>query len=129
LYGLLAATFLVAGMSVLLFGTGLLPTPMRDVIAGLAGDNLHTLHIMQEFASLLVFVGLITLWFIWHYEQSVAFHWAMTAFWGLVALIHWVDVRGPFQSVVGPAINTIPFVLFLAVGLLRHREKGRAASR
>jgi hypothetical protein len=81
---------------------------------------------MQEFGSLLVFAGLITFWFIRHYEHSRTFHWAMTAFWGLLALIHWIDVRGSWQSVVGPAINTIPLVLFVAVGLLRLRSEGKA---
>jgi hypothetical protein len=45
----------------------------------------------------------------------------MTAGWGLFALVHWVDVRGPVRSVAGPTVNTIPFALFSAVGLLRLR--------
>lgn len=45
----------------------------------------------------------------------------MTVFWALFALVHWVDVRGSGQSIIGPAINTIPFTLFLVIGLLRLR--------
>lgn len=119
LYGLLAAVLLVAGTSVLMFGTGLLPDPVRKLILALGKDDLNTLHVMQEFGSLMIFVGLITLWFTWRYEHSRAFHWAMTAFWALFALVHWFDVRGPWSSVVGPLINTIPLALFLPVGLLR----------
>jgi len=125
IYGLFAALFLVAGVSVLLLGTGLLPEAVKDIIVGFAEGHGNTLHIMQEFASLLVFVGLITLWFIRHYDQSRAFHWAMTAFWGLIALVHWFDVRGPCPSVVGPLVNTVPLVLFLVIGLLRERTEGR----
>jgi hypothetical protein len=113
--------FLVAGGTVLLLGTGLLPGAARDLIVALARDDGNTLHIMQEFSSLLVFVGLITLWFIRHYEVSRPFHWAMTVFWGLIALVHWFDIRGSFPSVVGPAINSIPFALFVMLGLLRWR--------
>ena len=128
-YGLMGLLFLVAGGSVLLLGTRLLPTAARDLIVGLAREDDNTLHIAQEFSSLLVFAGLITLWFIRHYEASWPFHWAMTVFWGLIALVHWFDIRGPFPSVVGPAINSIPFVLFVVLGLLRWRFDGRAEPR
>src|SRR5216683_217969 len=119
LYGLFGALYLAAGVSVLLLGTGLLPDAVRDFILSLGQDNPNTLHIMQEFGSILVFVGLITFWFIGHYEESRPFHWAMTAFWGLFALVHWCDVRGSFRFAIGPLINTVPFGVFVAVGLLR----------
>ena len=126
LYGLVGVVFLVAGGSVLLLGTGLLPAAVRDTIVGIGQDNPNTLHIMQEFGSMLVFAGLITLWFLRHYDKSRPFHWAMTVFWGLIALVHWFDIRGPVESVVGPLINTVPFALCLAVGLLRETARGRA---
>src|SRR5262245_50539090 len=119
LYGLVGAVFLLAGVSVLLLGTGLLPEPVRELIVDIAHDNGNTLHIMQEFGSLMVFAGLISFWFVCHYNQSRPFHWAMTVFWALIALVHWYDIRGGLQFGIGPAINTIPFGLFLAVGLLR----------
>jgi hypothetical protein len=106
-----------------LLKTGLLPEELRDRIVGLGHGDRETLHIMQEFSSLLVFAGLISLWFLRHYDQSWAFHWAMTAFWGLVALVHWFDVRGPVESVVGPAINSIPVILFVLLGVLRWRSE------
>jgi hypothetical protein len=99
---------------------------LRDHIVSIGGGNENTLHIMQEFGSVLVFVGLITFWFIRHYEVSRPFHWAMTAFWGLFALVHWFDVRGPFPSARGPVINTVPFGLLVVIGLLRQRSDGRA---
>jgi hypothetical protein len=127
LYGMLGAVFLVAGIAVLLLGTGLLPPAVRDMIVDVGRDNGNTLHIMQEFASLLVFVALVTFWFIFHYDQSRPFHWAMTLFWGLFALVHWFDIRGSFHFGLGQLINSIPFVLFLVVGLLRQRADGRPA--
>jgi hypothetical protein len=123
LYALLGTVFVAAGVSVLLLGTNLLPGAVRDHIVNAGRGDLNTLHIMQEFASLLVFVGLITFWFTWHYDQSRLFHWAMTVFWALFALAHWFDVRGPVESAVGPAINTVPFALFVLIGLLRAKAR------
>jgi hypothetical protein len=125
LYALLGAIFLLGGATVLLLGTGLLPTPVRDVILSIGEDNPNTLHLMQEYATLLVLVALLTFWFIKHYEVSRTFHWAMTLFWGLIALVHWFDPRGQFHHGVGEAITSIPFVLFVAVGLLRETAERR----
>jgi hypothetical protein len=119
LYVLSGILYLIAGGSVLLLGTGLLPAGLRDAIVDVARGEPNTLHVLQEFSSLLVFAGLISLWFAWHYDRSLAFHWAMTTFWGLLALIHWVDIRGPITSFTGPAINSVPFLIYLVVGLLR----------
>jgi len=122
-YVVLGTVFLAAGASLLLVNSGLLPGMLREVIIEESRGDLNTLHIMQEFGSLLVFAGLITFWFLWHYEQSRPFHWAMTVFWGLFAMAHWFDVRGPFPSVGGPLLTTVPFILLLLIGLLRTRTE------
>lgn len=127
LYALFGVVYLAAGVGVLLAGTGLLPGFAAALIADVSHGDANTLHVMQEFGSVLVFVGLTTFWFVRHYEHSRAFHWAMTAFWGLFALIHWFDIRGPLRSLAGPAVNTVPFVLFASVGLLRAWSDGRRA--
>jgi hypothetical protein len=122
LYLLVGATFLLGGSGVLLLGTGLLPVPVRDVILSIGEDNLNTLHLMQEYATLLVVVALLTFWFVAHYEMSRPFHWAMTVFWGLIALVHWFDPRGEFHYGLAEAITSVPFVLFVVLGLLRVRH-------
>jgi hypothetical protein len=126
LYVLVGATFLLGGSAVLLLGTGLLPAPVRDVILSVGEDNPNTLHLMQEYATLLVLVALLTFWFARHYEVSRPFHWAMTLFWGLIALVHWFDPRGEFHYGLAEAITSVPFVLFVALGLLRGGNKGDA---
>jgi hypothetical protein len=126
LYVLVGVIFLLGGSGVLLLGTGLLPAPVRDVILSLGEDNLHTLHLMQEYAALLVLVALLTFWFVKHYERSRPFHWAMTLFWGLIALVHWFDPRGEFHYGLAEAITSVPFVLVMVLGLLRARDNKRA---
>jgi hypothetical protein len=118
-YGVFGTGLLAAGASILLVGAGLVPDVHRDAIAAESRGGLDALHVGQEFGSLLVFAGLITFWFLRHYERSRFYHWSMTAFWGLFALVHWFDVRGQPPSIVGPLVTTVPFVLFAAIGLLR----------
>ena len=120
-YVLFGALFLAVGLGVLLVDSGLLPAAARGAALEFAHGDLNTLHIIQEYGAILVFVGLITLWFARHYELSRPFHWAMTASWALHALAHWFDVRGA-RSVAGPLVNTVPFALFLTLGLMRRKQ-------
>ncbi|HJQ71560.1 MAG TPA: hypothetical protein VKA70_21470 [Blastocatellia bacterium] len=128
LYGLFGALFLVSGAIVLLLSTGLLPDGLEKIILDVGRDDLNTLHIIQELGSVFVFAGLITFWFIRHYDQSMPFHWAMTTFLGLFALAHWFDPRGTFRYGAGQIIDTIPFILFILVGLLRKRFERKASA-
>ena len=129
IYGFFGSIFLVVGAVVLLLTTGLLPDKVENIVMSFGHGDSNTLHIIQELGSILVFVGLITFWFIRHYEQSMPFHWAMTTFWGLFALAHWFDVSGSFHSGVGQLINTVPFILFVLLGLLRKNSKVKAEGR
>jgi len=129
LYALVGAAFLLGGSAVLLLGTGLLPEPLKDAILAIGEDNTNTLHLMQEYASLLVLVALLSFWFLRHYEHSRAFHWAMTAFWGIIALIHWFDPRGHFHAGLGEAVTSVLFLLFLVIGLLRWKNEAVRATR
>jgi hypothetical protein len=123
-YVLFGALLLAVGVAALSLETGLLPAGAKETALNFAKGNADTLHVMQEYGTLLFFVGVITLWFARHYEQSGLFHWAMTATLALHSFAHWLDVRGE-RALLGPVINTVPFALFLVVGLLRlaAREK------
>ena len=128
-YAVMGAAFLAAGVSTLLVNTGLLPDAVRDVIVVQFGqNNLGFLHILQELGSLLVLVGLLTLWCVWNYNRSRAFHWMLTAYWAIMAVIHWFNVASPTVSVAGGLINTIPVAVFLALGLMRVATEGRSES-
>src|SRR5688572_8015820 len=104
LYGFFAVVFLLVCLTVLLLHTGMLPAVVNDLVLDIANRDSSAIHLIQELGSILVFVGLITVWFIRHYEQSKLFHWTMTTFWGLFALVHWFDVGRPRESVSGPLI-------------------------
>ena len=127
-YGFFGTVFLIGGATVMLFHTGLLPGPVQNLIIDVAHGDPNAVHLMQEFASILVFAGLVSIWFVRHYEHSNLYHWAMTAFWALFAIAHWVDGREGPRAVTGPLIDTIPFLLFLLIGLLRWQSERRFAT-
>jgi hypothetical protein len=127
-YALLGTLFIAAGAATLLVNTGLLPDVVRDLVVRFSRGDLGTLHIIQELGSLLVLVGLLTFWFLRHYEQSRSFHWVLTAYWAIMAVIHWFNVAGPNPSVVGPLVNTIPFAVFAALGVLREATENRSVA-
>ena len=127
-YAFFGALFLISGATVLLLHTGLLPEPVKNIVIGLAHGDSLAIHLIQELGSILVFAGLITFWFIRHYAYSKSYHWAMTTFWALFALAHWFDGSVGPRSVRGPLINTVPFSLFLLIGLLRWKTERQFAS-
>jgi hypothetical protein len=129
-YVIAGATMLLLGASVLLAGAGALPGLQTSLVEEAKG-NLDFVHVLQEFATLLVFAGLITLWFVLHYEQSMALQWAMTLFFLLLAVVHCFDVRGPSESTAGDIIIGLPFFWFAAIGALRAAAErgGKAATK
>jgi hypothetical protein len=118
LYLLTGVIFLIAGSAALLFLTGLLPESAKNIILNVARNDLNALHLTQEFSSLLAGVGVMALWFSRNYKQSGIFHIAMIVFFGFLALIHWFDVRGN-RSIIGPAINSVPFLIYFVIGIIR----------
>jgi hypothetical protein len=122
-YGLIGLFFALVGGSVLLLNTVLLPAAIRNIILDFAKGDGQLLHVIQEWGNAHLLLGLLTFWFIRHFEQSLAFHWLMTAYFAIDALIHWFHVAGPPESVVGPVINTIPLIVFVTLGLLRGRPR------
>jgi hypothetical protein len=118
-YGLMGVLFVLVGGSVLLVNTGVLPEAIHGTITDYARGDGRFLHVTQESANAHLLVGLLTFWFIRHSDESEAYHWAMTAYFAVNALIHWFDARGPRESIAGPLINTVPVVVFVTLGLLR----------
>jgi hypothetical protein len=126
LYALVGVAYVVAGGIVLLYRSGALPPEAIYVINQIAHDSPSALHIMQEFGTHLVALGIVALWFAYQYELSWVFQWAMTVGWGLFGLIHYLDVRAAGGGDRNWIYTAIPFFVFVAIGVLRWRSE-RAA--
>ncbi len=45
-------------------------------------------HLLQEFGTVVLALGFVFLWYATRSKQSRGFHWAMTLYFSLDALIH-----------------------------------------
>jgi hypothetical protein len=123
IYALLGAAYLAAGVGILLYRADVLSQEVIYVINQIAHDSPSALHIMQEFGTHLIALGIVALWFAYQYELSWVFQWAMTIGWGLFGLIHYLDVRAAGGGYRNWIYTAIPFVVFLALGVLRWRSE------
>ena len=123
-YVLSGVIYVLLGVGVLLLGTKLLPAWIRDRIFEIGKSEPDTMHLIQEWGTLCVFVGILLLWFARHYEKSNKFHWAVTFYLALDAWIHWFNAYGHFENRPRAIINAIPFAVFLILGLLRRTQPG-----
>ena len=126
-YGLLGVLYVLLGVGSMLLPTGWLPRGIADTI--LPGEPLNAFaeHLLQEFGTVVLALGLVFLWRARRKEYSRGFHWAMTFYCSLDALIHWVGPEGLIGSWPRGIVNSIPFAVMLLVGLpqLRASEDSR----
>ena len=125
-YGLFGILYVLLGAGSMLLPTGWLPQSLAAGI--LAGEKPSPFveHLLQEFGTVLLALGLAFLWYANRKEQSRSFHWAMTFYFFLDALIHWVGPEGLIGSWPRGITNSVPFAVMLLLGLLQLRESERS---
>ena len=121
-YAFFGLLFLFVGISLVSYKTGVLPASVAEIIFNQAQHNDSSLHLLQEFGSLMVFTGILSFWFILDYNQSKKFHVAMIIFWALMAIIHWTDTLSHGGRPLYAIVNTVPFLLFAVTGALRNKK-------
>ena len=126
-YALLGTLYVVIGCGSMLLPTGWLP----DGIAGdfLNGEKATAFgdHLLQEFGTVVLALGFLFLWFAGRKEHSRTFHWAVTFYFALDALIHWIGPDGFIGIWSRGIVNSIPFAVMLLLGLLEMRTDPRKA--
>jgi len=124
-YRLLGILYVLLGAGSMLLPTGWLPHRLADNI--MAGETLNPFvgHLLQEFGTVVLALGFVFLWRASRQEFSRGFHWAMTFYFALDDLIHWVGPQGPIGSWQRGIVNGIPFVVMLLVGWRQHRASAR----
>ena len=118
-YVLLGVAYLIAGVGVQLYRSDVLHPNVIYVINQVSHDSPTALHILQEFGTHMIALGVIALWFAYNYELSWVFHWAMTIAWGIFGLIHYLDASRHLGQLQRCAHHRDP--------VLRLRRAGRPA--
>ena len=127
-YGILGVIYVIIGAGAMLLPTGWLPQGLTDDFLAEATPTPFLAHLLQEFGTVVLALGFVFLWYAKRKEHSRNFHWAMTFYFSLDALIHWIGPEGFIGSWSRGIANSIPFAVMLLLGLLQMRERTRVSS-
>jgi hypothetical protein len=81
------------------------------------------IHILREQGAALVFVGLMSLWLLFNYDQRRTVHLFLTLFAFLIAGIHWFDYFGGRKPLASAVLNSLGFVVLLALAIFSPRPQ------
>jgi hypothetical protein len=103
LYGLV-------GIGALLLGAIAVLAP--GVILEDARSSPLVAHLAREQGAEFVFIGLMAIWCLRHFEARWPVHYAFMLFTALFAGIHWAGYLQSGHYITGALANTVPFVAF-----------------
>lgn len=118
-YGFFGVLYLMFGAGAMLMPTGWLPPSMVGQFSTVEMQSQFVAHLLQEFGTVVIALGLAFLCYARRKEWSPGFHWAMTFFFFLYSLIHWIGPHGATGAWTRGMVNSIPLALMLLLGLLR----------
>lgn len=111
-YALYGSVALIVGVTALLFPATLEPdAPSRFI------------HILREGGAASVFVGLISFWLLFHYDQRRTVHLLLIVFAFLIAGIHWFDYLGGRKPLASALLNSVGFAVLFAIAIVSPRPK------
>jgi len=71
----------------------------------------------------MVFVGLMSFWLLFHYDQRRTVHLLLTVFSFLIAGIHWFDYSGGRRPLSSALFNSVGFAVLLAMAIFSPRPQ------
>ncbi len=112
IYGIYGIVALLVGVTALLFPTMLEPDAPSRLI-----------HILREGGAASVFVGLMSFWLLFHYDQRRTVHLLLTVFAFLISGIHWFDYFGGRKPLASALLNSVGFAVLSALAIVSPRPK------
>ena len=109
--GLARAVYLLFGTLATALGVLVLLKPALAVPAD--GYSPLTSHLIREEGAEGVFIGLMAIWCLFHFEERRPVHYALLVFAALFAAIHWAEYVQGRRGLASPLLNTIPFAALL----------------
>lgn len=104
IYAVFGALALIAGVVALISPGVILPPDLRTPV---------TQHLIREEAAAFVFIGMMLLWCVRHFDRRQPVHIGLVVFTGLFAVIHWLGFFDSGRVSLSAIANTIPFAIFL----------------
>jgi hypothetical protein len=111
-YGIYGSVALLAGIALLLY-----PGLVEPEASG------RLIHLLREQGAATVFVGLMSFWLLLNYERRRTVHLLLTLFAFLIAGIHWFDYFGGRKPLASALLNSVGFVVLLALAIFFPRPK------
>lgn len=111
-YGIYGSVAILVGATALLFPTMLESKASAELI-----------HILREQGAAMVFVGLMSFWLLFHYDQRRTVHLLLTVFAFLIAGIHWFDYFGGRRPLASAFLNSLGFAVLLAMAIFSPRPR------
>jgi hypothetical protein len=128
IYGLFGILYVLIGAGSMLMPAGWLPAGW--VPAGVEQEFMtpqmqteSISHLLQEFGTVVIGLGFVFIYFATRAAWSSGFHWAITLYFALDSLIHWIGPHGPIGSWSRGLTNAVPFAVMLLLGLLWTRRR------
>ena len=112
IYGINGTGFLLLGIVLLLGSPRWISDPLGIQVTSAALPKV-LLHNFKEAGCLVLFASLLCLWHTEKYEDRQAFHWSMTFFWFLMAIVHTVETIRSGSPAVYAIVNGIPLIAYL----------------
>ena len=112
-HGLFGVGGVLGGAAALLLPTGWLPASAPSL-------SPEEMHLTQELGCAAIVVGLLALRCLREYQRSRGGHYLLMVFFGLMALVHWMDFFRDLRPILSPVLNTAPIALLTMVLLLDH---------
>ena len=125
-YFILAAAYAVFGVAAISLPPGWLPQSLAQSFLGDESVSPLFGHVLQEFGSLFLVLGGIFFWYAKRASLSLAFHWIITIYFLLNALVHWFGPSGFTDSWSSGVVNSIPFVVMSILGVLQRNRLRQA---
>jgi hypothetical protein len=113
IYGLFGTVALVLGMTAL---------QSPSLLASEAERTGALLHILREEGAAGVFIGLMSFWCIYKYEERNLVHQFLIVYTFLMAAIHWFEYLTGHRHLMSPLLNTVPFVVFVLMAMFSRSQ-------
>ena len=110
-----AARAVYAILAVVTGGVGLFALIKPALVLSAGSYAPFTAHLVQEQAAGGIFIGLMALWCLFHFDQRKQVHVALLVYFALFAGIHWAEYFAGTRHIASPLLNSLPLLALLAI--------------